>query len=230
MERRASESSRNVAIAIGSSCEIRAFVRTVIKKKQGFGVVDGSNRTRTRKTLIIRKIGVGLCANESLRFRPICVTKLVSDVGHQSHKSSAFDRRSDRVLANGGATGLATANDFALTSRQFLEKFDVFVIDEHRTHTFAVRAQRVASLAANLCLRTFTINAILFKCRRFGHNYNRNSLTASRIGTATIPTIVQCADAKRRAFGALNSPQLRAAKDHDSPCARRWRSGKPTGV
>ena len=73
------------------------------------------------------------------------------------------------MLANGGATGLATANNFALTARQLFEEFDVFIVDEHRTRTFAVDAQRIAFLAADLRLGTFAIDTILFECRRFRH-------------------------------------------------------------
>ena len=58
----------------------------------------------------------------------------------------------DGVLADGGATGLATADDFALAARQLFEEFDVFVVDEHRARTFAVDAQRIAFLAADLRL------------------------------------------------------------------------------
>jgi len=93
----------------------------------------------------------------------------VADVRHQRHEARAFDGGGDGVLADGGAAGLATADDFALTARQLFEEFDVFVVDEHRARTFAVDAQRIAFLAADLRLGTFAIDTILFECRRFRH-------------------------------------------------------------
>ena len=93
----------------------------------------------------------------------------VADVRHERHETSALDGGCDGMLRRRGATRLATADDFALTAREFLEQFDVLVIDVHRTHTLAVRAQRIALLAVDFRLGTFTIDTIFFKCRRFGH-------------------------------------------------------------
>ena len=45
--------------------------------------------------------------------------KSVADVGHQRHETRAFDGGGDSVLADGRATGLAAANDFALATGQF---------------------------------------------------------------------------------------------------------------
>ena len=93
----------------------------------------------------------------------------VADVTHERHKTSALDGGCDGMLRRRGATRLATADDFALTAREFLEQFDVLVIDVHRTHTLAVRAKGIALLAVNLSLGTFTIDTIFLECRRFGH-------------------------------------------------------------
>ena len=65
------------------------------------------------------------------------------------------------MLANGGATGLATADDLALTARELLEELDVFVVDVHRTEAFSVRAQGIAFLTANLSLGAFTIDTAI---------------------------------------------------------------------
>ncbi len=94
----------------------------------------------------------------------------VSNVGHESHETSALDRGGNGVLANSGATGLAATNDLALTAGEFFEQFDVLEIDKDGTHTLAVRAQRIAFLAVNLGLGTFAIDTVLLiKCRSFGH-------------------------------------------------------------
>ena len=94
----------------------------------------------------------------------------VSNVGHEGHEAGALDRGGNGMLTNRGATGLAATNDLALTAGEFFEQFDVFEIDKNGTHTFAVRAQRIAFLAVNLGLGTFTIDTILLiKCRSFGH-------------------------------------------------------------
>ena len=103
----------------------------------------------------------------------------VADVRHESHETSSFHGRRDRVLANGGTTGLATADDFALTTGQFLEKFDVFIVDEHRSRSLAVDRQRILFLSANLRLGTLAIDAILLKCSGLCHISTSFSLPAS---------------------------------------------------
>ena len=64
------------------------------------------------------------------------------------------------MLADSGASGLATTDDLALTGGKFFEEFDVFVVDKDGTHFFAVRAKRIAFLAVDLYLGTFTIDTI----------------------------------------------------------------------
>ena len=97
--------------------------------------------------------------------------KSVADVGHQRHETRAFDGGGDSVLADGRATGLAAANDFALATGQFFEKLDVFVIDKERMRPLPFNFQRVLFLNVDLGLGAFAIDAILFECRGFGHSY-----------------------------------------------------------
>ena len=69
--------------------------------------------------------------------------KLIAYVWQQRHEASSFDRIGDGVLADRGATGLAAANDFSVTVNQFLEQFDVFVIDVHWARALAIDVQRI---------------------------------------------------------------------------------------
>ena len=84
------------------------------------------------------------------------------------------------MLRDGGAAGLTTADNFTLTAGEFLEQFNVLVVDKHRTHTLAIRAQRITFLAVNLDLGTLAVDTILFKCRRFGHRINQFDLKNER--------------------------------------------------
>ena len=99
-----------------------------------------------------RTAGTALSKRDAQNYR-----ESVAYVRHQSHKTSALDGGGDSVLADGGATGLAAADDFALTASEFFEQFDVFIVDEHGTRTFAVDGQRIAFLAVDLSLSAFTI-------------------------------------------------------------------------
>ena len=101
------------------------------------------------------------CLNIQAR-EPREVRSSVADVRHEGHEASALDSGRDSVLADGGATGLTTADDLALTAGEFLEEFDVLVVDEHGAHAFAVRAQRIALLAVDLNLGALAIDTILF--------------------------------------------------------------------
>lgn len=140
-------------------------MRNVASRRRRFGetlnrtAIKAATRNKTARSTFRAKV----------RRRKSKGRNSVADVRHQRHKARAFDGGGDGVLADGGATGLATADDFALTARQLFEEFDVFVVDEHRTRTFAVDAQRIAFLAADLRLGTFAIDTILFECRRFRH-------------------------------------------------------------
>ena len=118
----------------------------------------------TRVCREVRTAGTALSTRDAQNYR-----ESVAYVRHQSHKTSALDGGGDSVLADGGATGLAAADDFALTASEFFEQFDVFIVDEHGTRTLAVNGQRIAFLAVDLSLSAFTIGTILFECRRFGH-------------------------------------------------------------
>ena len=109
----------------------------------------------------------------------------VADVRHERHETSALDGGCDGMLRRRGATRLATADDFALTAREFLEQFDVLVIDVHRTHTLAVRAKGIALLAVNLSLGTFTIDTIFLECRRFGHEIDLFNLLLCSLRPST---------------------------------------------
>lgn len=140
-------------------------MRNVASRRRRFGETTQPNRKRggdAEKT-------ARSTFRAKLRRRKSKRRNSVADVRHQSHEARAFDGGGDGVLADGGATGLAAADDFALTARQLFEEFDVFVVDEHRARTFAVDAQRIAFLAADLRLGTFAIDTILFECRRFRH-------------------------------------------------------------
>ena len=103
----------------------------------------------------------------------------VADVRHERHETSALNGGCDGMLRRRGAT------HFALTAREFLEQFDVLVIDVHRTHTLAVRAKGIALLAVNLSLGTFTIDTIFLECRRFGHEIDLFNLLLCSLRPST---------------------------------------------
>src|SRR5690349_10008909 len=87
---------------------------------------------------------------------------LLADVWQQRHETGALDSQGDGVLARGGATALATADDFALTIGELVQELKVFVINEQRTRTFAVDEDGIFLLGAQLWLgalahRTFEL-------------------------------------------------------------------------
>ena len=68
----------------------------------------------TRVCREVRTAGTALSTRDAQNYR-----ESVAYVRHQSHKTSALDGGGDSVLADGGATGLAAADDFALTASEF---------------------------------------------------------------------------------------------------------------
>lgn len=69
--------------------------------------------------------------------------KSVAHVRQQRHESSSFDRIRNGVLRNGRATGFPAADDAAVAVDQFLQQFNVLVINVHRTGTFAIDEQGI---------------------------------------------------------------------------------------
>lgn len=73
-------------------------------------------------------------------------SQLLSDVGHQGHKSSALDSFRYSVLADCSTAVLASSNNSAVTIDQLGQQVDIFVVDVHWIWTLAINKQRVFSL------------------------------------------------------------------------------------
>ena len=80
------------------------------------------------------------------------VVALVAHVGQQGHEAGALDGERHGVLAGGGATALATANDLALPIGQFGQQVEILVVDVHRTRTFAIDKNRILLFCPDLVL------------------------------------------------------------------------------
>ncbi len=68
---------------------------------------------------------------------------LISFVGNERHKPCSLNRPRDSVLARCSAAGLAAADDASVAVGQLAKQIKIFVVDEHRTRTHAVDANRV---------------------------------------------------------------------------------------
>lgn len=73
-----------------------------------------------------------------------CLIISVADVRQQGHEAGALDGAGNGVLAGGVATGLATADDAAVTVGQLRKQVEVFVVDVHRTRGLAINVDGVA--------------------------------------------------------------------------------------
>ena len=78
---------------------------------------------------------------------------LISDIWHERHEPSAFDRFSNRVLAGSRATRFPTTYNSAMTVDQLRKELNVFVVHIHWTRTLTVDEQRVLLLDLDLNTR-----------------------------------------------------------------------------
>ncbi len=65
-------------------------------------------------------------------------TALLAGVRQQGHEAGSLDRLGHGVLADGRASALAAADDFALPVGELFQQFHVLVIDVHRPRPFSV--------------------------------------------------------------------------------------------
>lgn len=78
--------------------------------------------------------------------------RLIADVRHQRHETSAFDRARHGVLADRSATTLAAAHNPAVAIRQLTEQLNVLVVDVQRAWTLAVGQDRILLFRSLLIL------------------------------------------------------------------------------
>jgi hypothetical protein len=78
--------------------------------------------------------------------------KSVRNVRQQGHEPRLLDRQRHGMLAGGGATALASANDLALAVRQLREQLQILIVDIHRPGPLAVDKYRVFLFRTNLVL------------------------------------------------------------------------------
>src|SRR5437868_5056978 len=75
-----------------------------------------------------------------------------ADVRQETHEAGAFDSERHGMLAGGGATAFAAADNFALAIGELIEKFQILVIDKQRARALAVDEDGILLLGADLGL------------------------------------------------------------------------------
>jgi hypothetical protein len=83
----------------------------------------------------------------------ITLEKLLAHVGNQRHEAGAFDRFGHRMLADGGASAFAAAQDFSLAIGKLFQQFHVFVIDIHGMRALTFDEDRILFLRFDLGFR-----------------------------------------------------------------------------
>lgn len=68
---------------------------------------------------------------------------LFTHIGEERHEACSFDGRRDRMLAGCRASAFPTSDDSSLSVDHLFQKFDVLVIDIHRTRSLTVDENRV---------------------------------------------------------------------------------------
>lgn len=68
---------------------------------------------------------------------------LAANVWHQGHEAGSLDCFGHGVLAGCLATGLAAADDAAMTIGQLAEHIQIFVIDEHGPRSLTINADGI---------------------------------------------------------------------------------------
>src|SRR5690606_12416284 len=86
--------------------------------------------------------------------------RLFADERHQGHEPRPLDRHGHGVLAGGGATAFAAADNFAVAVGQLLQELDVLVVDIQRARAFAVDENRILLLRADLAFGLATVRGV----------------------------------------------------------------------
>src|SRR5262245_31620322 len=108
---------------------------------------------------------------------------LLADVRQQRHETGALDSQSDGVLARGGATAFATADDLALTIGELVQELKVFVVNEQRTWTFAIDEDWIFLFGAQLRLRALAHRTFeLALHSRAAHTWHSSLFRTDRAG------------------------------------------------
>ena len=94
--------------------------------------------------------------------------RLVAFEWQQSHESSSFDRFSDGMLADRGATGFSATDDFSMTIDQLFQQFNIFVVDIHRAWPFAINVKWIFASRSRFRFRFATVRFSSHFCQLTG--------------------------------------------------------------
>ena len=84
--------------------------------------------------------------------------RLLANVRQECHVPCSLDRLGDRMLTDGRAPCLATTNDFAMAIDQFLQQFNVLVVDIHWPRPRAIHVNRIFFRGPYLSRGSFAVS------------------------------------------------------------------------